>query len=69
MRFNKITFFISILFVSTNLFSQSKLEKAEQYFDNRHETIQNGKANRKNIDEAISLFQEVDSEPEKQLGC
>ncbi|ADR21587.1 hypothetical protein MATR_07820 [Marivirga tractuosa] len=68
MRFNKITFFISILFVSTNLFSQSKLEKAEQYFDNRHETIQNGKANRKNIDEAISLFQEVDSEPEKTIG-
>lgn len=68
MRFTKITFFISILFVSIDLFPQSKLEKAEQYFENRHETIENGKANSKNIDQAINLFQQVNSEPEKTIG-
>lgn len=68
MRFTKITFFILILFVSINLFSQSQLEKAEQYFKNRHEIIENGKANSKNIDYAIKLFKQVDSEPEKTIG-
>lgn len=68
MRLTKITFFISTLFLSAKVLSQSTLEKAEQYFEKRHETIEDGKANSNNIDQAISLFQKVNSEPEKTIG-
>ncbi|WKK75853.2 tetratricopeptide repeat protein [Marivirga salinae] len=63
-----ITLFISILFFSNTLLSQSNLEKAEQFFEKRSEIVEDGKANSENIDKAIEYYKLSNQEPEKTVG-
>jgi tetratricopeptide (TPR) repeat protein len=64
----KPLFFVSILLVSVKGLSQSTLEKAESYFSKKYEIIKNEKANSKNINQAIKLFNQSDQEPERTIG-
>jgi len=57
----------SIFFYSTG-YAQSAIEKAENYFNNRHEVIKNNKAKSHNIDKAILFYQQSENEPEKTIG-
>jgi hypothetical protein len=68
MRFIISNFFTFLIFSTFTGLTQSNLEKAEQLFDRRSETIENNKADSENIDQAIEYFKQSNQEPERTIG-
>jgi hypothetical protein len=63
--------FLSLVFFlvnQINIFSQSNIDTAEEYFNKKYEIIENEKANSQNIDHAIEFFKKSDVEPDKTIG-
>ena len=63
--------FLSLVFIlidQINIFSQSNIEAAEDFFNKKYDVIENEKANNHNIDQAIKLFEKSNTEPDKTIG-
>lgn len=65
---HSIKIILILLFFTNSIFSQTKLERAEHFFDKRSEIVEDGKAGSENIDKAIELFKQSNQEPQKTIG-
>lgn len=68
MKFTKVALFVLIQLLPISVLSQSTLETAEQLFEKRSESIENGRADNENIDKAIEYFKRSNQEPERSIG-